>query len=91
MIVQLANSPRLHASMTCFWILLVPVAHITGWVNSPAFISDLSLIALILSSGAWWAAAKVAKAQADDADVQEVKDEVDIVLERLDEHGRSAV
>lgn len=42
-----------------FWLALIPVAAVTGWVNSPAFISYLSLIALVLSSLSWWQAGRV--------------------------------
>lgn len=30
-----------------FWILMVPTSHLTGWVDSNRYISDLSMIALI--------------------------------------------
>lgn len=75
--MKLVNDPRLHGALTIAWCLLLPVAHLTGWVESTTFVSDLSLIALILSSGAWWQAAKVAQGQADDADVQDVLDAID--------------
>lgn len=50
---------RVNGWLTIFWFALVPVAAITGWVNSPAFISYLSMIALILGSWSAWQAARV--------------------------------
>lgn len=79
-IADAVNAPALHKWMVIGWVLLLPLAHITGWVHSPVFISDLSLVALILSSGAWWVAARVARIQRDDADVSEV---VEILDERI--------
>lgn len=34
-----------------FWIGLSPIANLTGWVNEPWFISELSLAAMILAAG----------------------------------------
>ena len=76
-LTELVNNPRAHAWLTAFWCALVPVAWITGWLYSVGFVSLLSLVALILSQGAWWAAAQVARAQADDANVQDVLDAID--------------
>ena len=42
-----------------FWIALVPVSIVTGWVESSAFISYLSEIALVLSSLSWWQSGRV--------------------------------
>lgn len=59
------------------YIVLWVVAEFTGWVNDPAFISRVSMIALILSSLAWWASERVGVRQEQDADVQEVIDKMD--------------
>lgn len=72
------DDPRSHAVLTLFWCLLVPVAIATGWIYSTAFVSALSLVALILGQGSWWAAAKVAQVQDEDANVSDV-------IEKLDE------
>lgn len=50
------------------------VSEFTGWVNNTAFISRLSLLALILSALAWWQASRVEARQQQDADVREVLD-----------------
>lgn len=38
---------RFNQFSLAFWIVMVPVATFTGWINSAAFISYLSLFALI--------------------------------------------
>jgi hypothetical protein len=50
---------RLNGWLTVFWIAMIPVSLITGWVNSVAYVSGLSLWALV--SGHWsaWQAARV--------------------------------
>lgn len=71
----------LMGGLTIAFILLIPVAHVTGLVHSIVFVNDLSLIALVLSSGAWWAAASVERRQADEDTAQEV---VERVVEQTD-------
>lgn len=51
--------------LTVFFVLLTPVAAVTGLVNSLAFVNYLSLVALILAAGSWWSAAD-AKAAVDE-------------------------
>jgi len=50
---------RVNGWLTVFWIILVPIAHWTKWVENSTFISDLSMIALILGSWSAWQAARV--------------------------------
>lgn len=70
---------------------MIPVSFLTGWVNLTVYVSALSLWALV--SGHWsaWQAARVEVHQQEDANVSEVKEDVERVIDRLDEHGRSAV
>ena len=67
---------KLNGWFTIFWIIMIPVSIFTGWISSVQYVSALSLWALV--SGHWsaWEAARVEVHQADDADVQEVLDEV---------------
>lgn len=58
---------RFNLVLTFFWILLVPVAFLTGWVESSTFISTLSLVALILASQSSWQASRVER-KADERD-----------------------
>lgn len=50
---------RVNGWLTVFWILMIPVSILTGWIQSVAYISALSLWALV--SGHWsaWQAARV--------------------------------
>jgi cadmium resistance protein CadD (predicted permease) len=50
---------RVNGWLTIFWLVLIPIAWATSWVNSPAFISYLSMIALVLGSWSAWQAARV--------------------------------
>lgn len=45
--------------LTIFWIVMIPVSILTGWVSSVRYVSALSLWALV--SGHWsaWEAARV--------------------------------
>ena len=61
-IVELSHSPhfwkRFALANIIVWTLMIPLAGITGWVDSPRFISYISLAALQLSSLAWWQSAR---------------------------------
>lgn len=48
-----------------FWIALWIFATITGLVHSVAFISHLSIVALVLASAASWQSARVEKKEDD--------------------------
>lgn len=63
--------------LTVFWIAMIPVSIVTGWINSVTYVAALSLWALV--SGHWsaWQAARVEVAQSDDANVAEVLDVVE--------------
>jgi len=54
---------RVNGWLTIAWILMIPVSIATGWIHSVAYISALSLWALV--SGHWsaWQAARVEVAQ----------------------------
>jgi hypothetical protein len=47
---------RANAVLTVFWIAMVPVAFLTGWLYSVAFISAVSIYANIASHLAAWRA-----------------------------------
>jgi len=57
-----------------FCVILWVVAETTGWVNDSAFISRISMYALILAVLSWWQSSRVEVRQASDRDVQEVFD-----------------
>src|SRR5262245_33914768 len=54
---------RVNGWLTVLWIVMIPVSIATGWIHSVAYISALSLWALV--SGHWsaWQAARVEVAQ----------------------------
>lgn len=54
---------RVNGWLTIFWIFMIPVSLVTGWVSSVTYVSALSLWALV--SGHWsaWQAARVEVAQ----------------------------
>lgn len=59
---------RVNGWLTIFWLAMIPVSILTGWVTSVAYVSALSLWALV--SGHWsaWQAARVEVAQQDQVD-----------------------
>lgn len=67
---------RVNGWFTIFWAVMVPVAAVAGWLQSVTFVSALSLWALV--SGHWsaWQAARVEEHQQQDANVQDVLDEI---------------
>jgi len=71
---------RVNGWLTIFWIVMIPVSIVTGWITSVTYVAALSLWALV--SGHWsaWEAARVECRQEDDADVQDV---IDLLNERL--------
>ena len=50
---------RLNGWLTVFWIIMIPVSILTGWISSVTYVAALSLWALV--SGHWsaWQAARV--------------------------------
>jgi hypothetical protein len=60
---------RVNGWLTIFWIVMIPIAIATGWINSVAYVASLSLWALV--SGHWsaWQAARVEVKQDEEATV----------------------
>ena len=50
---------RVNGWLTIFWLLMIPVSIVTGWISKVVYVSVLSLWALV--SGHWsaWQAARV--------------------------------
>jgi hypothetical protein len=69
---------RVNGWLAVFWILMIPISLLMGWLDSVMYVSALSLWALV--SGHWsaWQAARVEVAQAEDA---EKRDNEDLVAE----------
>jgi hypothetical protein len=50
---------RVNGWLTIFWVAMIPVSLATGWVNSVAYVSALSLWALVAGHWSAWQAARV--------------------------------
>ena len=57
---------RMNGWLTVGWIIMIPVSFATGWVKSVAYVSALSLWALVSGHWAAWQAARVEVAQKHD-------------------------
>jgi hypothetical protein len=66
---------RVNGWLTVFWLLMIPVSLMTGWVKSVVHVSALSLWALV--SGHWsaWQAARVEVKQ-DEATAEKQQEDV---------------
>jgi hypothetical protein len=79
---------RVNGWLTMFWIAMIPVSYLAGWLNSVVYVSALSLWALVSGHWAAWQAARVEVAQ--DRELQKQRDEpieervVDRIVERTD-------
>lgn len=74
---------RVNGWLTVFWILMIPVSILTGWISSVTYVAALSLWALV--SGHWsaWQAARVEVEQAREAQKREEEDLPGEVVERV--------
>lgn len=53
---------RLHFTGVVFWLVMVPVAIVTGWIEAVAFVSAISITAMAVGH---WSAREAATAQRD--------------------------
>ena len=74
---------RLNGSMTVFWIVMIPVSFELGWLKSVAFVSALSLWALVTGHWSTWQAARVEVAQQEEIQRQKDNPVEDRVVENL--------
>ena len=74
---------RVNGYLTIFWIIMIPVSIITGWITSVTYVAALSLWALV--SGHWsaWQAARVEVKQEEVAQQKDEEDIAEEVTERL--------
>ncbi len=81
---------KLNGWLTIFWILMIPISILTGWISSVTYVAALSLWALV--SGHWsaWQAARVEVEQAKEAEKREQEKQdlpseiVELILEQTD-------
>jgi hypothetical protein len=74
---------RLNGWLTIFWIVMIPVSILTGWINSVTYVAALSLWALV--SGHWsaWQAARVEVEQMEEAEKREKEDLAGEIAQRV--------
>lgn len=61
---------RVNGWFTMFWIVMIPVSIITGWISSVTYVAVLSLWALVSGHWAAWQAARVEVTQQAEQDAQ---------------------
>lgn len=75
----------LNAWMTVFWIVMVPISILTGWVGAVAYVAALSIYALVAAHLSTYAAARTEVLQSEnDKKLQETLDAVHEALRRLE-------
>ena len=74
---------KVNGWLTIFWLAMIPVSILTGWVSSVTFVASLSLWALV--SGHWsaWQAARVEVNQQEEAERRDKEDVAGEVVERI--------
>ena len=74
---------RVNGWLTAFWIVMIPISIVTGWINSVTYVAALSLWALV--SGHWsaWQAARVEVKQAEEEREKQDDDIPGEVVERI--------
>ena len=74
---------RVNGWLTVFWLVMIPVSILTGWISSVTYVAALSLWALV--SGHWsaWQAARVEVEQARQAELKEAEDLPKEVADRV--------
>ena len=70
---------RANGWLALLWLVMIPVSFATGLVSSVAYVSAISLWALVASHWAAWQAARVEVHMDDDANVQDV---IDVIREK---------
>ena len=74
---------RLNGWLTVFWIIMIPVSILTGWISSVTYVAALSLWALV--SGHWsaWQAARVEVKQEKEEEEHRKEDLPDEIARRV--------
>ena len=74
---------RVNGWLTIFWLVMIPVSILTGWISKVTYVAALSLWALV--SGHWsaWQAARVEVQQAEEMEKREKEDLPGEIVERV--------
>lgn len=75
---------KINGYLTLFWILMIPISIVTGWISSVAFIAAISIYALVTGHLSTWQAARV---EVNQEEVAEKKDDdfEDRIEKKVDE------
>jgi hypothetical protein len=74
---------RVNGWLTMFWIAMIPVSYELGWLKSVAYVSALSLWALVAGHWSTWQAARVEVTQQREAERLSEHPVENRVVERL--------
>ena len=74
---------RTNGWLTVAWIIMIPVSFATGWVKSVAYVSALSLWALVSGHWAAWQAARVEVAQKQEEERREKQNVAEDIVDHL--------
>lgn len=77
---------KLNGYLTVFWIIMIPISIATGWISSVAYVSALSLWALVSGHLSAWQAARVEVVQAKEAQEREENPPEQKVVKELVKH-----
>lgn len=68
---------------TIFWILMIPLSLITGWIHSITFIAAISIWALVAGHWSTWQAARVEVEQAREVEEEKARPVEERVVEAV--------
>jgi hypothetical protein len=74
---------RLNGWLTIFWVVMIPVSYELDWLKKVAYVSALSLWALVSGHWATWQAARVEVTQQKQADEMAENPLEDKVVEKI--------
>jgi hypothetical protein len=74
---------RVNGWLTIFWIVMIPISYVFGWLDSVVYVSALSLWALVAGHWSSWQAARVEVAQQEEIEEREQEPVEDKVVEKI--------
>src|SRR3954465_9218135 len=74
---------RVNGWFTIFWIAMIPISIVTGWINSVTYVAALSIWALVSGHWSTWQAARGEVAQQREAAERESNPLEDRVVEKI--------
>jgi uncharacterized membrane protein len=74
---------RLNGWLTLFWIVMIPVSILTGWISSVTYVAALSIWALVSGHWSTWQAARIEVKQEEEAREREDQDIPADVVEKI--------